>query len=1035
MMMMTTKVNKIPDRARPGSTTPALSIKVNQGGSGKLATGDKNHSQKEGKINLLKHTMTTGTWNVRTLYAAGKLKELCHEMSRYKWNVLGLAEVRWPNIGETVTEDGHKIWHSGESVKHEKGVAVIVHKDSTGSVIECRPISSRMMSIRMAAKPQNITIIQVYAPTSAAPDEEINRFYEELESLTAVTPKKDILIVQGDWNAKIGTDAYADWAGTVGKFGCGETNERGYRLLEYARLNNLIATNTLYPHKPSRRTTWHSPDGVNHNQIDYIWMTKRFQTGVVTNKTRTFPGADVGSDHDLVLMTMKIKLCKTPRQKSNSVRIKFNLDKLNDPEIREEFKAKIGGSFAPLLLLTDVQEMTDSFTEQMQEIALETLGKQRTVKHPWVSNEALALCDERRELKGKRHNGPQEAQEYRQKNCAVRKEMRKSKEEWVISQCKALEMNLNRNETRKAFDIVRKLTRAQIPRVTTIEDKEGKLLTGKKEVMSRWGEYCKELYSEKKDVRGGRVVNLPSDGRQEEKLPIILEEVKEAIRSLKGNKASGVDNITAELLQKGGEAVEMVLLKICNLVWEGGTWPKQWKRSIIIPIPKKGNLKQCGNYRTISLISHASKVLLRILLKRLKPLIEPILSEEQAGFRAGRSTTEQIFNLRILIEKYCNHQRELWHGFIDFQKAFDTVWHQGLWAIMEHHNIDQHLTRCIRSLYEDAESAVLIGDTFSPWFHTEVGVRQGCPLSPDLFNLFLEQIMAEVLEPVESTVSVCGRVINNLRFADDIDLIAGCPQELEELTTRLAAKSAAYGMKINADKSKIMVTGLQKDAGEHENRGAIYVDGMRLEQVGSFKYLGAVISGDGRSLDEVKTRIAIATSAMARLKKLWYDKNITLVTKIKLMRAVVTSTALYGCESWTLTAEIERRIQAFDQRCLRRLLKIPYTAHRTNHSVYTEVQNMVGRYESLLSTVKKRKMTWFGHINRGNGLATTMLQGMVDGKRGRGRPRISWMDNIRKWSTLEPGKLHQMTRDRQRWKDFVADVAHHHDPTIAAVTG
>ena len=106
-----------------------------------------------------------------------------------------------------------------------------------------------------------------------------------------------------------------------------------------------------------------------------------------------------------------------------------------------------------------------------------------------------------------------------------------------------------------------------------------------------------------------------------------------------------------------------------------------WTQSLVITFPKKGNLQQCQNYRTISLISHQSKVMLKIILIRLKPQAEKIIAEEQAGFRAGRSTTGQIFNLRILCEKYLQHQQDLYHVFIDFKKAFDRVWHAALWVI------------------------------------------------------------------------------------------------------------------------------------------------------------------------------------------------------------------------------------------------------------------------------------------------------------------------------------------------------------------
>ncbi|WP_419652868.1 RNA-directed DNA polymerase, partial [Thiolapillus sp.] len=147
-----------------------------------------------------------------------------------------------------------------------------------------------------------------------------------------------------------------------------------------------------------------------------------------------------------------------------------------------------------------------------------------------------------------------------------------------------------------------------------------------------------------------------------------------AVQSLKKGKSAGVYNIPAELVQAGGEDVITVLTTICNKIWQTGEWPTPWTQSLVITLPKKVNLQQCQNYRTISLISHPSKVMLKIILNRLKPQAEKIIAEEQAGFRAGRSTTGQIFNLRILCEKYLQHQQDLYHVFIDFKKAFDRVW-------------------------------------------------------------------------------------------------------------------------------------------------------------------------------------------------------------------------------------------------------------------------------------------------------------------------------------------------------------------------
>ena len=165
---------------------------------------------------------------------------------------------------------------------------------------------------------------------------------------------------------------------------------------------------------------------------------------------------------------------------------------------------------------------------------------------------------------------------------------------------------------------------------------------------------------------------------QEDSPPVLKDEVVAAIHNLKSGKSPGADNVPAELIRHGGEGVIEAMTALCQKIWLEKKWPKEWTQSLVIPLPKKGNLKQCQNYRTISLISHPSKVMLRVILNRLKTKAEEVLSEEQAGFRAGRSTMEQIFNCRVLAEKHMQHQRDLFHNFIDFKKAFDRVWHVGL---------------------------------------------------------------------------------------------------------------------------------------------------------------------------------------------------------------------------------------------------------------------------------------------------------------------------------------------------------------------
>ena len=157
--------------------------------------------------------------------------------------------------------------------------------------------------MRLRAAPFIVTIIRVYAPTSGHDDNEVDNFYRQLQEIIDQTPRQDIIVVQGDWNANVGRDAQADWGGVCGPYCNAETNERNLRLLDFATFKNLVLIKSLGPHKPSRRRTWHSPDRKHYNQINYILVRKQFQSGVKVHRTRGFPEEDIGSDHDLVMMT------------------------------------------------------------------------------------------------------------------------------------------------------------------------------------------------------------------------------------------------------------------------------------------------------------------------------------------------------------------------------------------------------------------------------------------------------------------------------------------------------------------------------------------------------------------------------------------------------------------------------------------------------------------------------------------------------------------------------------------------------------
>ena len=261
-------------------------------------------------------------------------------------------------------------------------------------------------------------------------------------------------------------------------------------------------------------------------------------------------------------------------------------------------------------------------------------------------------------------------------------------------------------------------------------------LTEAEDIKKRWQEYTEELY--KKDLHDpdnhdGVITHLEPD---------ILEcEVNWALKSITMNKASRGDGIPVEVFQILKDDAVKVLHSICQQIWKTQQWPQDWKRSVFIPILKKGNAKESSNYCTIALISHTSKVMLKILQARSQQYVNHELPEVQARFRKGRGTRDQIANICWIINKAREFQTNIYFCFIDYAKAFDCVDHNKLWKILLEMGISDHLTCLLRNLYADQEATVRIGHGTTDWFQIGKGAHQGYILSLCLFNLYAEYIM------------------------------------------------------------------------------------------------------------------------------------------------------------------------------------------------------------------------------------------------------------------------------------------------------
>ena len=600
-------------------------------------------------------------------------------------------------------------------------------------------------------------------------------------------------------------------------------------------------------------------------------------------------------------------------------------------------------------------------------------------------------------------NEPDTHERWKELCKEVRKSARHDKREYVVKKCEELEKH--EGNAKFVFATVKEVTRKFSAKLNVVNDENGNPLSNKEEISSRWYRYCNTLYGGD-DWNDG---NYYSSETEIEPEPL-RSEVVAAMKELKTSKAAGVDGIPAELIKCLGEEGVSMMWQMCKKIWKTGKWSTDWRRAVFVTLPKKGNLKECSNHRTISLISHASKVLLKIINGRMKNKIKEEVSVMQAGFRAGRGTRDHILNLKNIMEKYRDHKLPLYLCFIDYSKAFDCVEHRALWSVMEELGFPKHIIKLISNLYEDQESAVRLGDnSITDWFKIGKGVRQGCILSPNLFSIYTERIMRKALDGFDGGIVVGGRNYTDLRYADDTVLMASDRTEMERLFEAVRDASAELGLRLNVKKTKMMVIGGSTDP--------FYSNGEEIEQVEEFVYLGSRVVRSSKSLPEVKRRLAIARDTVSKLTPIWRCPQIPKRLKLRLLQATAFAIASYGSEAWALTRKDEERVRAFEMWCYRRLLRVKWMDKKRNREVLDELGVTA---PVLMSQIRRRRLQYYGHIARGGSLENDIAEGMVPGKRSRGRPAVKWSDDLR--MTVADGSFanaKRLTGDRVEWRNIM----------------
>ncbi|BHF58986.1 hypothetical protein SprV_0100194100 [Sparganum proliferum] len=1008
------------------------------------ATSIRRRNRQTGRVSSL----TLAAWNVRSLLDNPRSNRperrtalVARELARYKVDIAALSETRFSEQGQLEEVGaGYTFFWSGRprTERRDAGVAFAIRNDIVGR-LPCLPqgINDRLMSLRLPLRRGGkfATIISAYAPPMTSLDAARDKFYEDLHALLATVSKADKLIVLGDFNARVGTDHTA-WRGVLGPHGLRGSNDNGLLLLRTCAEHRLILTNTFFFLLEREKATWRHPRSRQWHLLDYVLVRRRAQRDVLV--TKAIAGADGWTDHRLVISNMRIRLQPRRRPQGKRPPGKLNIALLSLPAHHLHFSNELAqrpDNLPIAAVAADVAAENASvenrwcqLRDTIRSTALAVLGRARRQHQDWFDdNDAVIsnLLAEKNRLHKAYVDHPtadNKAAFYRSRRH-LQQRLREMQDAWTARKAEEIQGYADRNEWKNFFAAIKAVY--------------GPPTKGSAPLLSADG-----VPNRPSAISDAAVDRLPEvETNVDLDLPSSLQETIRAVQQLSSGKAPGSDAIPAEVYKHGGPQLMDHLTALFQEMWRQGEVPQDFKDATIVHLYKrKGNRQVCNNHRGISLLNIAGKIFARILLNRLNTRLEQgLLPESQCGFRRHRGTTDIIFAARQLQEKCQKMRTHLYSTFVDLTKAFDTVNREGLWKILQKFGCPERFTQMVRQLHDGMMARVTDNGAVSEAFAVTNGVKQGCVLAPTLFSLMFSVMLMDAYRDDRPRIRIAYRTdghllnqrrmhfqsrvstttVHELLFADDCALNTTSEEEMQRSMDLFSATCENFSLVINTQKTVVMHQPPPNSA-TPPNAPQISVNGTQLQVVENFPYLGSTLSRNTKIDDEVANRISKASQAFGRLQStVWNRHGLQLSTKLKMYKAVILPTLLYGAETWTVYTKQARRLNHFHLSCLRRILRLNWQDRVPD----TDVLERTGIL-SIYTMLRQMQLRWSGHLVRMDDerLPKRLFYGDVaTGSRRQGGQFVdTWtLKSSLKRLQINPTNWEELALDRPTWRRTV----------------